>query len=135
MFVLVGIGNTVVDAVLFAALALLLGWDEGVRAVLASTAGFLTGAVHSYVWNSRVTFSVRHENDSLASVGSFLAVAAVGAALAALVFTAAIAAWPSEATRLAVAKLVAIAATTAWNFALMRHWVFSGGTLLPWRAR
>jgi putative flippase GtrA len=121
----VGLGNVAVDATVFTLLVAAFEWRSGIEPLAASVVGFLFGATHSFFWNSRVTFSVGRSADSPARVGQFLSVAAGGALLSAIAFSAVRAAWPEPATTLAASKLGAIAIGTVWNFSLMRGWVFS----------
>lgn len=122
MFCMVGIGNALVDATVYALLVGLLHWTGTVEATLASVIGFLAGATHSFLWNSRVTFRGRHHPSSSVA-GRFLAVAIGGSLLAATASIIALTAWPF-AGRLAIAKIAALGAAVAWNFSLSRAWVF-----------
>ncbi|MEX2372221.1 MAG: GtrA family protein [Dehalococcoidia bacterium] len=122
LFCLVGMGNALVDAGVYTALIVLLGWSGDPQAVVASVLGFLAGATHSFLWNSRVTF--RNRWFGVPPRWRFAAVVAGGAAIAAAVSVLALAVWPF-AGRLAVAKIAAMAATLGWNFSLSRAWVFT----------
>lgn len=125
VFIAVGVGNSLVAAGVFALLVAALGWHEQPLASLASSIGFLAGSVHSYVWNSRVTFRRAGRRDSAGMVGKFVSVATVSFAVAAAAFAAIEAAWPHEPTRLASAEAAAVLAAGLWNFSLIRQWVFA----------
>jgi putative flippase GtrA len=125
LFALVGVGNAAVDASVFTLLVAGLGWRHGLEPLAASLLGFVCGSLHSYAWNSRVTFRSGRVTDSAAVMGQFFSVAAGGALVSALAFSAVRAVWPDEATTLAAAKLGAIGIGMIWNFSLMRGWVFS----------
>ncbi len=130
LFAIVGLGNAAVDAGVFTLLVAAFGWESGIEPLAASVLGFLAGALHSYVWNSRVTFRVGRAADSPAVWGQFLSVAVGGAVISAVAFSAVRAVWPDEATTLAASKLGAIGIAMIWNFGLMRGWVFSNRRLL-----
>lgn len=123
-FTAVGIGNSVVDAAVFTLIVILLDWNSGAPAVLASSIGFLSGAIHSYAWNSRFTFGRTYERGSMGAMTRFLATVSIGAAIAAIVFALVAAGWSHQESRLVVAKVVATAAAMGWNFSIMRYWVF-----------
>jgi len=125
LFSLVGLGNATLDAAVFAVLVTALDWRSGIEPLVASVIGFLAGALHSFAWNSRVTFRFGRAADSPAVVGQFLSVAIGGAIISAIAFSAVRAVWPDEGTTLAASKLGAIGIGTVWNFSLMRGWVFS----------
>jgi putative flippase GtrA len=130
LFAIVGLGNATVDAAVFTLLVAGLGWQDGIAPVAASVIGFLCGALHSYAWNSRVTFRFGRAADSPALLGQFLSVAIGGAIVSALAFSAVRAMWPDDDTTLAASKLGAIGVGLIWNFSLMRGWVFSHRRLL-----
>ena len=123
IFCLVGIGNAAIDALTFTLLVLLAGWDHGGWAVAASIAGFSVGAVHSYAWNSRVTFSGRRRPSI--RVGRFLLIIAIGATISAIVFSLVWGIWWTGTARLVASKAGAMGATALWNFTLLRGWVFT----------
>lgn len=124
MFCLVGVGNALVDATVYALLVTLLGWTGTLEATAASVVGFLAGAAHSFFWNARVTFRGRRGTERTSTLaGRFFTVAVCGAAVAAVTSFAVLAWWPF-ALRLAAAKAFAIAAALAWNFSMSRAWVF-----------
>lgn len=124
-FGIVGVGNTAVDAFVFALIVFLAGWDSGVLAVVASTTGFVAGAVHSYLWNSRFTFGRTHPGDSLRVVGGFASVMLGGLALSVAAFAAVIYLLPASAVELLLAKAVSMGVALGWNFTLMRRAVFA----------
>lgn len=124
-FGIVGAGNTAVDALVFALIVFLAGWDSGVLAVVASGTGFVAGATHSYLWNSRFTFGRTHPGDSLRVVGRFAAVMLGGLALSAATFAAVAYLLPAGAPALALAKAVSMGVALGWNFTLMRGAVFA----------
>lgn len=124
-FVAVGFGNTAVDAIVFAAIVGTTGWRTGVPVVAAAGAGFVAAAIHSYFWNSRVTFAVSHPGDSAGVMAKFMAVASVGLIVSVTTFAVAAFLVPSNATGLAVAKGASIAMTLGWNFLMMRRVVFA----------
>lgn len=130
LFALVGLGNAAVDAAVFTLLVAGFGWQAGFAPLAASVVGFLAGALHSYAWNSRVTFRFGRAADSPALMGQFLSVAVGGAIVSALAFSAVRAVWPDDGTILAASKLGAIGIAMIWNFSLMRGWVFSRRRLL-----
>src|SRR5690606_10346713 len=127
IFSVVGAANTALDAGVFALLVGLFGWREGFEPVAASVLGFLAGSLHSYLWNSRVTSGHRGPGpaDSPRLVGRFLAVAIGGAIVSALAFSAVREVWPFDRFVLTASKLAAMAVALAWNFSLMRFWVFA----------
>lgn len=122
IFCLVGMGNAAIDALTFTLLVLLAGWDQGGWAVAASIAGFSAGAVHSYAWNSRVTFSGRGRPSI--RFGRFLLIIAIGATISAMAFSLIWGLWWTASARLVASKGGAMAATALWNFTLLRGWVF-----------
>ena len=127
---MIGVGNAVIDAGIFAFLVGVMGFRSGIEPVAASVVGFLCGALHSYAWNSRVTFRMGRAADTPQVLGQFLSVAVGGAIIGALAFSAVRAVWPDSSTTLAASKLGAIGVGMMWNFLLMRGWVFSKRRLL-----
>jgi putative flippase GtrA len=125
VFAAVGVGNFVIGAGAFALLVATFGWHEQPFASLASALGFLLGSVHSYAWNSRLTFRREGRRDSVPLFGKFLSVTGVSIAVAAAAFALAEAVWPHARTRLAGAEGVAVLAAGLWNFSLIRQWVFA----------
>lgn len=107
----------------FAVVVQSFGWSTGGPATVASAAGFAAGSVHSYAWNSRVTFGLGERSDSTRVASQFTVVTLGGLALTSAMFAAV------EATGtpygLITAKAAAVAAGAAWNFWLLRRWVFS----------
>jgi putative flippase GtrA len=120
----VGVGNATVDVSIFTVLVTVFGLRDGIEPVIASVVGFIGGASHSYFWNSRVTFRGARGHGSPRVFAQFFSVAAGGALVSALGFSAVRAVWPDESTTLAVSKLGAIGAALIWDFSLMRAWVF-----------
>lgn len=118
----VGIANTAVDAAVFALLVRSLGWSTGALATAASAVGFTVGSVHSYLWNSRVTFGLGGRPDSARIASQFGAVTLGGLALTSVVFAAVEAVGAPYG--LIMAKAAAVIAGAAWNFWLLRRWVF-----------
>lgn len=118
----VGIANTAVDAGVFTLLVQSLGWSTGVRATAASAAGFIVGSVHSYLWNSRVTFGRGGRPDSARIASQFAAVTLGGLVLTSAVFAGVEAVGAPYG--LIAAKSAAVTAGVAWNFWLLRRWVF-----------
>lgn len=118
----VGIANTAVDAIVFGLLVRYLDWSTGAQATAASAVGFTAGSVHSYVWNSRITFGLGGRPDTTRTAAQFAAVTVGGLALT----SAAFAAVESVGTPygLIMAKTAAVAAGVTWNFWLLRRWVF-----------
>ena len=110
------------DAAVFALTVLLTGWRTQPMATAASLVGFAAGAVHSYLWNSRVTF--RRGGSGRLGVARFAAATAFGAAISALLFTVAMGIGLPGDLRLAFAKIVATAGSMGVNFLVLRHWVF-----------
>lgn len=125
VFATVGVGNSLVSAGVFFLLVSQLGWSEQPLASLASSLGFLVGSLHSYAWNSRVTFRRAGRRDSAVLVGKFVSVTAVSMAVSAAAFAAVEIAWPHEPTRLVGAEGAAVLAAGLWNFSLIREWVFA----------
>ena len=125
LFAMVGVGNALVDASMFTLLVAGFDWRDGFAPVAASVIGFLFGGLHSYLWNSRVTFLMGRDAHSLARVGQFVSVVTGGAIVSAVAFSAVRAVWPDGDTTLAASKLGAIGIAMIWNFSLMRGWVFS----------
>lgn len=118
----VGVANTAVDAAVFALLVQSLGWSGGALATVASAAGFTAGSMHSYLWNSRVTFGLGGRPDSARIASQFAAVTLGGLALTTMAFAAVEAA--DLPYGLITAKAAAVIAGAAWNFWLLRRWVF-----------
>lgn len=125
LFAMIGVGNAVIDTGVFALLVGVFDLRHGIEPLLASVAGFVCGALHSYAWNSRVTFKMGNAADRPHVVGQFISVAIGGAIIGTIAFSAVRAVWPDDGTVLAASKLGAIAAGMTWNFLLMRGWVFS----------
>jgi putative flippase GtrA len=124
-FSLVGAGNTAVDAAVFALIVSLAGWDSGAPAVVASGTGFVAGATHSYLWNSRFTFGRTHPGDAPRVIAAFAAVALGGLTLSVAAFAAVAYPMPDGAMGLAIAKAASIGVALVWNFTLMRRAVFA----------
>ncbi|RLT27900.1 MAG: DUF2029 domain-containing protein [Chloroflexi bacterium] len=123
VFALVGIGNALVDAAVFMVLVRSLTLSDGLPATVASTIGFGTGALHSYLWNSRVTFRTgAHQRGALTR---FVVVTLLAAAASALAFAIVHAYWPASDTQLVAAKGAAMVVGAIANFALMRSWAFA----------
>lgn len=128
---MVGVGNVVVDASVFTLLVAGFDWRDGFQPVAAQVISFLVASLHSYLWNSRVTFRYGHAANSPALMVQFLSVISGGAIISALAFSAVRAVWPDDDTTLLASKLGAIGVTMFWNFSLMRGWVFSQRRLAP----
>lgn len=122
VFAAVGAANTVIDAGVFAIVVNTLDWSSGSFAMAASALGFVAGSVNSYAWNSRVTFDAGGR-DNVHTVSQFAAVTLGGVVLTSLVFAAIEQA--GVPSGLVMAKLAAVCAGAAWNFVLMRRWVFA----------
>lgn len=122
LFAGVGVGNVLVDAVVFALLVEGLGWRTPSLAAVASLAGFSAGAVHSFAWNSTVTFTRR---GSLAgTIERFVIATVFGALCSALVVAMIVRVAPDGRASLVLAKAVATAGGMIVNFTLLRSWVF-----------
>ena len=122
VFALVGVGNALVDAAMFTVLVRALGLSGGLPMMAASTIGFGAGALHSYLWNSRVTFRGEARRGALAR---FVVVTMLAAAASALAFATVHTYWPTHDTQLVAAKVTAMIAGAVANFALMRGWAFA----------
>lgn len=126
-YAVIGAATTSLDAVLFGALVAALDWREGVMPVVASTLSYGTASVIAYVLNTRIAFRARHTGDSLATVMRFAGTFAASALLSAAVFSlvhAAAALTLQDDLALGLAKAASIATVIAWNFTLLRRWVF-----------
>ncbi|MCC6237224.1 MAG: GtrA family protein [Dehalococcoidia bacterium] len=118
-FMLVGVLNTFVDAMVFAVLVTALGVSGGMPAAALSAVAYLVGALNSYVWNSRVTFAVRHP-----SAWRYAVVTASSLGLSVGVFQLASMPLTPGAGALMFAKAAALLATVLFNFVLCRSWAF-----------
>jgi putative flippase GtrA len=115
LYALVGIANTAVDGLVYLALTRMLD----VRPIAANAAGFMAGALHSYVANGKLTFRARMQ--PLLSAGMAARFAAVTAACLS-VSTATIAAGLTVLPDLA-AKAIALVVTM-----LVGYWL--NGTIV-----
>jgi len=116
-FVAVGVSNTLLSTLVFAAL-----FHLGVHYLLASSVAFALGALNSYVLNRRWTF--RSHDRRAPELARFACVQIVGlgvdlALLSGLVEVAGI---PHV-----VAQVLAFAAASVVMFALSRQWAFKTG--------
>ena len=91
-------------------------------AAIASLVGFSAGAVHSFAWNSTVTFTRRR---SMAGTIERFAVATLfGALCSALLVAMIVRVAPDGRASLVLAKVVATLGGMIVNFSLLRSWVF-----------
>ena len=116
-FVLVGVLNTLVDAVFYVVLTRWLGL--GGRPALAKALSYGAGVINSYAWNRTWTF--KSDTKILATLAPFVLTGLAGAAIssAGMHFALEILALPEAA-----AFLLATAATYVWNFLVTKFVVF-----------
>ena len=124
-YLLIGGLTTSLNLLLFAAMVSAFGWRRGVAATFASTTAYVVTSVLAYVLNSRVAFRRQHSGDSRGTVTRFAATFASSAGVSALVFSGVHALAGDSSRALAVAQGVSIATVIAWNFTLLRLWVFA----------
>ncbi len=118
-FALVGIANTAIDMALFAALFYWVGWGL----LPAHIAAFLVAATNSYLMNKAWTFADGTRGRAAWIKGiRYVAVATVGLGLSSLTIWLAAFVVP-----VMVAKVLAIVASFAWNYAASATLVFRGG--------
>ncbi|SFA50139.1 Putative flippase GtrA (transmembrane translocase of bactoprenol-linked glucose) [Parageobacillus thermantarcticus] len=115
-FCLVGVGNTLVDFIVFFLLT-----SFGVSVLLAQVCSYTAGVVNSYVWNRMWTFQVKRK----ANIGEFFRflivnVMSLAMTLLLLFLCRDVWHWP-----LFVGKLIATLGGIAVNFAGSRFWVFT----------
>ena len=99
-------------------LLLALVYGFAVSAPLASTLGMVAGAFTNYVLNRRFTFRSRARHAS--ALPKFMAVAASGLVLNAIILTILIAA----GLHFLFGQIAATAAVLFWNFCINRIWTF-----------
>lgn len=124
-YLLIGGFTTTLNLALFAAMVATFDWRSGLAATLASTASYVATSVLAYVLNSRIAFRAEHAGDSTGTMTRFAVTFASSAAASALVFSAVHALAGESSTGLALAEVVSIATVIAWNFTLLRLWVFA----------
>jgi putative flippase GtrA len=112
-FSLVGVSNTAISFVVFAALR----WAN-TPAPAAAALGFIAGALNGYWWNGRWTFAGGGRRRSLVRYG---AVQGVGAGLSALL----VAAGTSAGLAPFVAFVVSMVVVTSTTFVANRWWAFA----------
>lgn len=115
-FAVTGIGNTVVDYVIYSLLAVLLG----VNVYLAQFCGYAAGMLNSYLINRSWTFQTKHRFFSLQLV-KFVIVNLITLAVSMLMLKILI---DFVGFSLLLAKLPTIGVTIVLNFVLSRLWVF-----------
>lgn len=124
-YFLIGGFTTSLDLLLFAAMVAAFDWQGGLSATLASTASYVATSIVAYVLNSRIAFRAEHAGDSRATMTRFAFTFASSAAASALVFSGVHALAGESSVGLALAEGVSIATVIAWNFTLLRLWVFA----------
>lgn len=130
IFGAIGLGNVVVDAAVFAGLVAVFDWRTSSWAGLASFFGFVAGSVHSYAWNSTVTF--RRRRSVALTLQRFALASAVGGLLSAAMVALVLAVLPDGNAGIVLAKVVATIGGLFVNFTLLRKWVFpAGGSQSP----
>ncbi|GAC91513.1 YngA protein [Anoxybacillus flavithermus NBRC 109594] len=117
-FAVVGIGNTLVDFVVFFFLA-----STGVPYVFSQVCSYSAGMMNSYVWNRTWTFQVRKK----ASVQEFLQFIFINLVSLSTTIVLLYLLRQSAGMPLFSSKAVATVAGMAVNFAGSRFWVFERG--------
>lgn len=119
LFAAVGGLNTAIDLGLF----YLLTHFAGVPPLLANVVSFSTGAINSYLMNSRLIFRSESESRSAGSIARFAAVTICSLALSQLLLWAAL--------RIGIvplaAKIIATVLIFAFSFLATKYLVFGGG--------
>lgn len=115
-FALTGVGNTVVDYLIYSLLAVVLG----VNVYLAQICGYMAGMLNSYLINRSWTFQSRGRFFGLQLV-KFIVVNLITLAISMLLLKVFI---DFAGFNLLLAKLPTVAVTIAVNFVLSRLWVF-----------
>lgn len=126
-YLAIGAFTTSLNFVLFAAMVASLGWRDGLPATVASTTAYVATSVIAYVLNSRIAFRSSPARDSGAAMARFAATFASSAGVSALVFSTVNALAGESSRALAAAQAASIATVIAWNFTLLRLWVFTPG--------
>lgn len=123
-FLLVGVGNTLIDWAVYFILTGLLS----VETFVAQPLGYIAGAVNSYAINRKLTFKSEKRFFS-AQLIKFAAVIALTATASALLMGLVTEGWGVSGTPLLdiAAKIGVTAFTMLFNFALNRLWVFRKG--------
>jgi putative flippase GtrA len=112
-FSLVGVSNTAISFVVFAALR----WAD-IPAPAAAALGFIAGALNGYWWNGRWTFAGGGRRRSLVRYG---VVQGAGAALSAAI----VAAGTSAGLAPTVAFVASMVVVTSSTFVANRSWAFA----------
>lgn len=115
-FGVVGVANTLVDFLVFAALSA-IGMNYAVAQVVAYSAGM----ANSFVWNRRWTFAAADTRPTVQQVLGFVAVNLASLGASVIVLTA-LTEWLS--VHLMLAKVVAIGVTQVVNFVGYQRLVF-----------
>lgn len=91
----------------------------GARPLLASTAGYVVGAIINYILNYHLTFASKQKH--MPTIAKFMTVALIG-----LLVNAAIMAVTVDLYRLhyLVSQILATALVLVWNFAANHRWTF-----------
>ena len=124
-YLVIGGSTTSLNLVLFAAMVSVFDWRSGLAATLASTAAYVATSVLAYVLNSRIAFRQQHAGDSAGTMARFAATFASSAGVSALVFSGVHALSGESSRALALAQGTSIVTVIAWNFTLLRLWVFA----------
>jgi putative flippase GtrA len=123
-YILIGGVTTSLNFLAFEAAVLLLDLRSGRAPLVASVIAYVATSVLAYFLNSRIAFRAQHAGDSASVLLRFATTFGSSAALSALVFSAVRRAAGSDALGLTLAEVVSIGAAIAWNFTLLRAWVF-----------
>lgn len=124
-YLLIGGFTTSLNLALFVAMVSAFGWRNGFAATFASTTAYVVTSFLAYLLNSRIAFREHHAGDSAGTVTRFAATFASSAGVSALVFSGAHALAGNSSAALALAQGTSIATVIAWNFTLLRLWVFA----------
>jgi putative flippase GtrA len=116
-FVAVGVSNTLLSTLVFAAL-----FHLGVHYLLASSVAFALGALNSYVLNRRWTFRSRDRRAPELARFACVQIVGLGVDLALLSGLVEVAGIPHV-----VAQVLAFPAASVVMFALSRQWAFKTG--------
>lgn len=124
-YLAIGGFTTSLNLLLFAAIVSAFDWRSGPAATLASTTAYVAPAALAYALNSRIAFRAQHAADSAGTMARFAATFASSAGVSALVFSGVHALAGESSRALAVAQGASIVTVIAWNFTLLRLWVFA----------